>query len=94
MSARQLLDAIKQLSIDEELRDKIKSYEETIRQLLELLEDLSRRNQRDEERVNQLFKKMRCPTCTLYLESKQPGDTIEVHECQKVFLTRCWGTEP
>ena len=94
MNAQHILAAVRTLTTSEEMRNKVKSYEETIRQLIQRMEELANDNQRHKDKMDRLFKKMRCPACTLYLESKQPGDTIEVHECQKVFLTRCWGTEP
>lgn len=90
-NAKQLLDAVRALTSAEEMRDKIKAYEDTIRDLIERVETMGVANQRQKERLDQLFKKMRCPACTLYVESKRPGDTVEETECQKVFLARCWG---
>ena len=94
MSAKRILDAVRTLTSAEEMRDRIKAYEDTVRALIERVETLSNQNKRQEDRLKRLFKKMRCPKCTTYLESKQPGDTIVVHECEEVFLARCWGTEP
>ena len=94
MSARHILDAVRTLTSAEEMRDKITAYQDTVRALVERVEELSAQNKQQEDRLRQLFKKMRCPRCTTYLESKKPGDTIEDHDCQEVCLVRCWGPEP
>ena len=94
MSARRILDAVRTLTNVEDMQDRITTYEDTVRVLLERVEDLTKKNQDQEERLKRLFKHMRCPRCTTYLESKRPGDTITVNECREVFLARCWGTEP
>ena len=94
MSAKRILEAVRTLRSAEEMHDRITSYQDTVRALVERVEELNTKNRQQEERLKRLFKKMRCPKCTTYLESKQPGDTIVVHECKEVFLARCWGTEP
>ena len=94
MSAKQILAAVRTLTSSEEMQERVTSYEETIRQLIQRVEELATENQRRKDQLARLFKKMRCTDCTHYLESKLPGDTIEDHECKKVFLTRCWGPEP
>lgn len=93
MSAKKILEAVRTLTSAEEMRDKIASYQETIRALIERVEQLAQQNNLQKERLEQLFKKMQCPDCVHYLESKAPGDTIECHECKKVFLARCWGIQ-
>ena len=94
MSAKNILEAVRTLTSSSEMHDRVKSYEETIRQLIQRVEELATENHRRKDQLARLFKKMRCTDCNHYLESKLPGDTIEVHECKKVFLTHCWGTEP
>ena len=94
MSAKRILEAVRTLTSAEEMHDRIKAYEDTVRALIERVEELSTKDRQREERLKRLFKKMRCQKCNTYLESKHPGDTIVVHECQEVFLARCWGTEP
>ena len=94
MSAKRILDAVRTLTSAEEMHDRIKAYEDTVRALIERVEELGAKDREREERLKRLFKKMRCHKCTTYLEGKRPGDTIVVHECQEVFLARCWGTEP
>ena len=94
MSAKRILDAVRTLTSVDDMQDRITTYEDTVRVLLERVEDLTKKNKDQEERLKRLFKRMRCPKCTTYLDSKRPGDTIVVHECHEVFLARCWGTEP
>ena len=94
MSAKRILGAVRTLTSAEDMHDRITSYQDTVRALSQRVEELSAKNRDQEERLKRLFKKMRCPQCTTYLESKGPGDTIEVHDCTKVFLARCWRTEP
>ena len=76
------------------MKDKIDSYQDTIRALIERVEQLAQRNDTLEQKMAHLFKKLRCPDCIHYLESKRPGDTIVAHDCSKVVLTHCWGTYP
>ena len=85
MNAQHILQAVRSLTSAEDMQDKIASYQDTIRTLIERVEVLSDKN-RQEERLERLFKKMRCPACSYYLASKAPGDTIEVTDCTKVFL--------
>lgn len=94
MSAKQILDAVRTLTSVEEMQDRITTYEDTVRQLLERVEDLTEKNQDQEERLTELFKHLRCPRCTTYLARKRAGDTIVVHECKEPVLARCWGTRP
>ena len=94
MSARRILDAVRTLTSVEDMQDRITTYEDTVRILLERVEDLTKKNQDQEDRLKRLFKHLRCPRCTTYLDSKRPGETIVVNECKEVFLARCWGTEP
>ena len=94
MSAKRILEAVRTLTSAEEMKDRITSYQDTVRALIERVEELSAKNRTQEEKLKRLFKKMRCPECTTYLESKRRGDTIVVHECKAVFLARCWGPEP
>ena len=94
MSAKKILEAVRTLTSSEEMRERVTSYEETIRQLIQRVEELSTENQRRKDQLARLFKKMRCRDCNHYLESKRAGDTIEVYECKNVVLTHCWGTEP
>ena len=88
------MEAVRTLTSAEEMHDRIKAYEDTVRALIERVEELGDKNRQQEERLKRLFKRMRCQKCNTYLESKHPGDTIVVNECQEVFLARCWGTEP
>ena len=94
MSAKRILEAVRTLTSAEEMHDRIKAYEDTVRALIERVEELSTKNCQQEERLKRLFKKLRCPDCNHYLESKLPGDTIVAHDCSKVVLTHCWGTYP
>ena len=74
-----------------ELETKVKESEETIRTLIREVDRLTQCNRRQEESLNNLFKRMQCPSCTQYLDSKRDGDTIEGCKCDQVFLTRCIG---
>lgn len=91
MNAQQILTTMQTLASFESLQAKVKEGEDTIQVLLQRVEKLTQDNQRQQEALDALFKRMQCPSCTHYLESKSDGDTIEGRSCNKVFLTRCWG---
>jgi len=90
MNAQQILHGIQALTQLEQMNIKVKESEETIRTLLVKLDKLSKNNEQQQQTLDAIFHKMQCPACRAYLESKSPGDTIEGHQCNKVFLTRCW----
>ena len=91
MNAQQILTTMRSLTTLNELETKVKDAEETVQMLLHEVEQLTKCNQKQEEALANIFKRMRCPSCTQYLESKRDGDTIEGHPCNKVFLSRCIG---
>ena len=91
MNARQILATMRGLTTLHELETKVKESEETIRTLIQEVDRLNKVNRRHQESLDKLFKRMQCPSCTQYLDSKRDGDTIEGRKCDKVFLTRCIG---
>ena len=91
MNAQQILTTMRGLTTLGELQTKVKDAEATIEMLLREVDRLTKCNREREEELKNIFKQMRCPTCTQYLESKREGDTIEGRACQKVFLSRCIG---
>lgn len=93
MNAQQILHGIQALTHMEQMNIKIKDAEETINTLLQRMEDLRKSNAQQQQTLEAIYHKMQCPACRAYLESKSPGDTIEGHQCNKVFLTRCWGVQ-
>lgn len=88
MSARRLLDMVRTLAA---LEEKVEESEATVKALLIEVDRLSEVNRRQQATMDTIFKKMQCPSCTHYLESKRSGDTIEGRPCTSVFLTRCIG---
>ena len=91
MNAKQILTTMQTLASFEALEAKVKESEETIHSLIQQVDRLTNVNRRQQERLDNLFKNMQCPSCTHYLESRGAGDTIERHKCDKVVLTRCLG---
>ena len=73
------------------LEIKMKESEETVRTLLQQVDTLTKLNQQQQASLEMIFKKMQCPSCTRYLDSKGAGDTVEGRKCDNVFLTRCIG---
>ena len=73
------------------LETKVKESEDMVRILIQEVDRLTQCNRRQEESVNNIFKRMQCPSCTQYLDNKRDGDTIEGRKCDHVFLTRCIG---
>ena len=91
MNAKQILTTMQTLASFEALEAKVKESEETIHSLLQQVDMLTKVNQRHKQSLDNIFKRMQCPSCTQYLDSKRDGDTIEGRKCDKVFLTRCIG---
>ena len=91
MNAKQILTTVQALATLESLETKVKESEETIRALIQEVDRLTKVNQRQQETLDRIFQTMQCPSCTHYLESKGEGNTIEGRQCDRVFLTRCWG---
>ena len=91
MNAQQILTTMRGLSTLGELQTKIKEAETTVEMLFREVDRLTKCNREQEEMLKNIFKQMRCPTCTQYLESKREGDTLEGRPCHKVFLSRCMG---
>ena len=74
-----------------DLETKVKESEEMVRTLIQEVDRLTKCNRRQQESLDNIFKRMQCPSCTQYLDSKRDGDTIEGHPCTNVFLSRCIG---
>ena len=91
MNAQQILTTMRGLTTLGELQTKVKDAEDTIEMLLREVDRLTKCNREQEEALKNIFKRMRCPSCTQYLESKREGDTVEGRPCNKVFLSRCIG---
>ena len=91
MNAQQILTTMRGLTTLGELQTKVKDAEGTIEMLLREVDRLTKCNREQDEALKNIFKQLRCPTCTQYLESKGEGDTIEGRPCSKVFLSRCIG---
>ena len=91
MNAQQILTTMQTLASVERLQAKVKEGEDTIQVLLQRVDKLTQDNQRQQEVLDALVKKMQCPSCTHYLSSKSDGDTIEGRKCNHVFLSRCIG---
>lgn len=91
MNAKQILTTMQTLASFEALEVKVKESEETIHSLLQQVDVLTKVNQRHEQTLDNIFKRMQCPSCTQYLDSKRDGDTIQGRKCDKEFLTRCIG---
>ena len=72
------------------LETKVKESEEMVRTLIQEVDRLTKCNQRQES-LDNIFKRMQCPSCTQYLDSKREGDTIEGRPCANVILSRCIG---
>ena len=77
MNPRQILKTMQTLASFEALEAKVKESEETIHSLIQQVDMLTKVNRRQQESLDNLFKKMQCPSCTQYLDSKRDGDTIE-----------------
>ena len=91
MNAQQILTTMRGLTTHNEMETKVKEAEDTVQMLIQEVDRLTKCNRRQEEPLKNIFKRMQCPSCTQYLESKRDGDTIEGHPCDKVFLSRCIG---
>ena len=91
MNAQQNLTTMKTLASVEALQTKVKESEATVRALIKEVDRLTQANRRQQETMDNVFKKMQCSSCTHYLELKEEGDTIEGRKCDKVFLIRCIG---
>ena len=91
MNAKQILTTMQTLVRVKEMQAKAKESEDTIRTLIQQVDTLTKDNQRQRQTLDTIFKKMQCPSCFRYLESKGEGDTIEEYTCDKVVLTRCCG---
>ena len=91
MNAQQILTTMQTLAAIETLNAKVKESEDTIQTLIQQVDRLTRINQQQQQSLDNLVKKMQCPTCTQYLDSKRDGDTIEGRQCNHVFLSRCIG---
>ena len=91
MNAQQILTTMRGLTTLNDLETKVKEAEDTVQMLIQEVDRLTKCNRQQEEALANIFKRMRCPSCTQYLESKRDGDTIEGRPCNKVFLSRCIG---
>ena len=91
MNPRQILTTVQALTTLASLETKVKEAEETVQALIQEVDRLTNVNQRQQQSLDNIFKRMQCPSCTQYLDSKREGDTIEGHPCAKVFLSRCIG---
>ena len=88
MNAQQILTTMQALTTLDVLQTKVKESEDMVRTLIQEVDRLNKVNRRHQE---SLFKRLQCPSCTQYLDSKRDGDTIEGCKCDQVFLTRCIG---
>ena len=91
MNAQQILTTMQALTTLNGLETKVKESEEMVRTLIQEVDRLTKCIRRQEESLKNIFKRMQCPSCTQYLDSKGEGDTIEGRKCDHVFLSRCIG---
>ena len=91
MDAKHILTTMQALTTLGTLEAKVKESEETVRALLRQVDALEQANRRQQETLDNIFKKTICPQCALYLQSKGEGDTVEGRKCDRVFLQRCFG---
>ena len=91
MNPRQILKTMQALTTLDVLETKVRESEATVRTLIQEVDRLTKVNQRQQESLDTLFKRVQCPSCTQYLESKRDGDTIEGRPCANVFLSGCIG---
>ena len=91
MNAQQILTTMRGLTTLNALETKVKESEEMVRTLIQEVDRLTKCNQRQQESLDNIFKRMQCPSCTQYLDSKREGDTIEERPCANVILSRCIG---
>lgn len=91
MDAKQILTTMQALTSLGALEAKVKESEDTIRALIRQVDVLDKVNRRQQETLDNIFKKTICPSCALYLQSKGEGDTVEGRKCDSVFLQRCLG---
>ena len=91
MNAQQILTTMRGLTTLKDLETKVKDAEDMVQMLIQEVDRLTKCNRRQEESLKNIFKRMQCPSCTQYLDSKREGDTIEGRKCDNVFLSRCIG---
>ena len=91
MDAKQILTTMQALTTLGTLEAKVKDSEETVGALLRQVDALEHANRRQQATLDNIFKKTICPQCTLYLQRKGEGDTVEGGTCDRVFLQRCMG---
>ena len=91
MNAQQILTTMRGLTTLNDLETKVKEAEDTVQMLIQEVDRLTKCNRKQEETLDNIFKRMQCPSCTQNLDSKRDGDTIEGRQCNNVFLSRCIG---